>query len=85
MRKPTKIIIKHDRTRTLLAKKENEMTDRDFKLLVREYFQIINKSEHGGVIHHYQCRQQAKKIESKILSQLEDFTRKDVEELPFKD
>lgn len=61
------------------------MTDRDFKLLVREYFQAISRSRHGDVIHHYRSLMEADVIEKRILSELEAFTEQEQQELPFKD
>jgi hypothetical protein len=60
---------------------------RDFKLLVREYFQA--KSQYD---HVYESRwiidnilfKNMDNLEKRILSELERFTLEDVEELPFK-
>ena len=65
------------------------MNDRDFKLLVREYFQTDDKLKKVSVIDDFDTVEDLvfKKcsLKRRILSELEAFTLKDVNELPFKD
>jgi hypothetical protein len=60
------------------------MTDRDFKLLVREYFQQerIKETVNGDACHL--AFKQSRKLKERILSELERFTREEIESLPFK-
>ena len=58
------------------------MTDRDFKLLIREYFQ------HKAIISlmpYKQWKLREQSIMKRILSELERFTQQEQQELPFKD
>lgn len=64
------------------------MNDRDFKLLVREYFQAKSRMEFAQTFDLEKNRILTRRrddLEQRILSELELFTQKDVEELPFKD
>lgn len=62
------------------------MNDRDFKLLVREYFQTLSMYHNSSVTDvRLDAWDKQKELSKRILSELEDFTRRDVEELPFKD
>ena len=61
------------------------MTDRDFKLLVREYFQAKSRLEYCDRTNFGDYSKKKIDLEKRILSELEDFTRRDVEELPFKE
>lgn len=61
------------------------MNDRDFKLLVRSYFQQQSKITHSGYIRLADESEKLLKIEQRILFELELFTKEDVQELPFKD
>lgn len=62
------------------------MTDRDFKLLVREYFQVeSNYIFNRDHTKREELLEKSKSLQNRILRELEDFTIKDVEELPFKD
>ena len=60
------------------------MTDRDFKLLVREYFQAKSKALHSPTAG-WNALEQIDALEKKILSELEAFTEREQQELPFKD
>lgn len=62
------------------------MNDRDFKLLVREYFQARGRAEFAkDRLTLNQSVLKAAESEKKILSELERFTQQEQEELPFKD
>ena len=64
------------------------MTDRDFKLLVRKFFVCTD-----ALTSDWLCSKSGKahviktmtEVERQIRKELEDFTRRDVEELPFKE
>jgi hypothetical protein len=57
------------------------MTDRDFKLLVREYFQ--RKDFAKDVASTLANKLMMEKVEKRILSELEQFSKQEQEELPF--
>lgn len=60
------------------------MTDRDFKLLVREYFYAKRKVSDSSYRDEYtNYRNQMLSIEKRILSELERFTEQEQKELPF--
>jgi hypothetical protein len=60
------------------------MNDRDFKLLVRRYFQELSRSRHTASNEVYLAALANMTVaENSILSELEAFTKRDVEELPF--
>lgn len=61
------------------------MTDRDFKLLVREYFQTLDmsrKDKPSNILLHQLAM---RKLEEKIRAELSRSTQQEIEELPFKD
>ena len=61
------------------------MNERDFKLLVREYFQQRTRYEFAkDRLTLNQSAAKATEAEKKILTELERFTLQDVKELPFK-
>lgn len=70
-----------------VKKENNRLTTeiREFKLLVREYFQMRSKIEYSGLHAAMAWFNQKDALEKRILSELEKFTARDVEELPFKD
>lgn len=59
---------------------------RDFKLLVREYFQAKSRAhyEPKNLQENYLLGKKRDDLEKRILSELEEFTWKDVAELPFR-
>lgn len=59
------------------------MTDRDFKLLVREYFQLIDKWKKSRYIYKEEYAQDLEKQEKQIRKELARFTQQEIEELPF--
>ena len=61
------------------------MNDRDFKLLVREYFQAKSRVDHAPMLAVVESTRKLDDLEKRILSELEAFTKRDVDELPFKD
>lgn len=62
------------------------MNDRDFKLLVREYFLVKSSIWYArGDDKRRKLVERKEDIEKRILSELELFTKEDVQELPFKD
>ena len=61
------------------------MTDRDFKLLVREYFQAKAIATFCNEPTRQNTIQRMKELEKRILSELERFTEQEQQELPFKD
>lgn len=61
------------------------MTDRDFKLLVREYFQSKAMELYAHAHNLESVVQRRQNLEKKILSELERFTEQEQQELPFKD
>lgn len=60
------------------------MTDRDFKLLVREYFAYKGIAESCLTLADSAAKD-LPKLEKRILSELEAFTEREQQELPFKD
>ena len=61
------------------------MTDRDFKLLVREYFELTDHYEYYAGIDPDQYEKQRQALTEKIRKELERFTEQEQQELPFKD
>ena len=61
------------------------MTDRDFKLLVREYFQAKSRLEYCDRTNFGDYSKKKIDLEKRILSELEAFTEQEQQELPFKD
>lgn len=61
------------------------MKDRDFKLLVREYFQAKAMEMYANAHNLETTVQRKQNLEKKIFTELERFTAKEQNELPFKD
>lgn len=60
------------------------MNEREFKLLVREYFKAKSKANYSAQ-NGWTDLEIVVTLEKRILSELEAFTEKEQTELPFKD
>ena len=61
------------------------MNDRDFKLLVREYFQAKSKVLFNPTYNLEPLKERRDALEQQVLLELQRFTEKEQQELPFKD
>ena len=59
------------------------MTDRDFKLLVSKYFDLIEHYEYYAGIDPDEYHKQEEKLREQIKKELARSTQQEIEELPF--